>query len=356
MVGIIFLNDINVCPYLDKYVDALNRLNEEYEIIIWDRRYKEGKKYKYPCRHIYKKQAKESVRPYFKLKDFHDYFNYVKKIIKQEKYDKLIVLSTLSGIYLYSTLKKYYRDKFIFDYRDASYEFIEWYKKRVRNIVDISAFTCISSPGFKNIIGDDESYVISHNFKYNDLINRPMSAAKNKNPPIRIGYIGILRNSLYMKTLINIFKNDERFILKIHGGGENFEELSEYAKEYNNIVLTGYFNEKVKEELISNIDILCYNYPNSFINDNALANKYYDAVIFKKPLLGNSATFSGRLVAENNLGISLVYSDEMYKDKLYEYYKDFDSSAFSQNAENMLNRILEEDGLYISEIEKFIKQ
>lgn len=64
MIGIIFINDINVCPYLDKYIAAINNHKKEYEIIIWDRTYEQGKVYKYPCKHIYKKSLRKISTQY----------------------------------------------------------------------------------------------------------------------------------------------------------------------------------------------------------------------------------------------------------------------------------------------------
>ena len=37
MVGIIFLGEINLCPFLNKYVDSLKQNHMDYEIISWDR-------------------------------------------------------------------------------------------------------------------------------------------------------------------------------------------------------------------------------------------------------------------------------------------------------------------------------
>lgn len=55
MVGIIFTNNINLCPYIEKYIEVLQKNNINFEIIIWDRQFITEKNYKYNCAHIYKK-------------------------------------------------------------------------------------------------------------------------------------------------------------------------------------------------------------------------------------------------------------------------------------------------------------
>lgn len=73
------------------------------------------------------------------------YFHFVKKVIKKQKYEKLIVLTTLTGMFLYHLLTRKYNQEFILDYRDASYEFLNLYKFILGKLVDNSTFTCISS-------------------------------------------------------------------------------------------------------------------------------------------------------------------------------------------------------------------
>lgn len=357
MIGLIFINDLNVCPYIDKYIDSLKKNRQKFEIIIWDRTYRSDKQYKFKCDHILKMPASEDENYIKKLYHFKKYSKFVKEIIKKQKYNKLVLLSTLSAFMCYKELVTQYRQKYIFDYRDASYERISFFSKRLKNIIQNSNFTAISSEGFKSILPKYD-YSIAHNFNYNDL-GKAISENRIKNitDKLTLSFIGVLREFEYNKKLIDIFGDDNRFNLEFHGSGESLEQTSEYASHFNNVTVTGRYNIDEKFIFNLNADMLLYNYPCSYNRNCALANKYYDGLIFKKPLIGNSETFSGKLIMEKGVGISIPFSlnSEEYKTEIYNYYFNLNFDLFLENANIELKRVKDEDEKYISKIEEFIK-
>lgn len=354
MIGLIFINEINLCPYIDKYIEQIEKSGEDYRIIIWDRHYEEGKKYKYNNIEVYPLKAEETDGYIKKAMQFYKYSRFLKKHLKEKKYDKLIILSTLTGFLVYKQLKTTYSGKYIFDYRDASYEKIGFFKKMLAKIVDNSYFACISSDGFKRILPQKE-YINSHNFKYSDLEKQQVIVG-GKKEKITISYVGLLRGFEYHKNLLDIFGNDDRFIVKFHGNGECYEEIKQYSLNYNNVEITGWYDNDLKFKHNLDADMLFYNYPCSYRNNFALANRYYDGLFFKKPLIGNIDTFSGRLIEEKGVGISLSYnlSKEKYKNRIYEYYNNFDRDKFLDNANKEIKRIVDEDSKYVEKIKEFV--
>lgn len=71
----------------------------------------------------------------------------------------------MSAFFLKKKIFRKYKDKYIFDYRDASYEFIRPFKQKVDYIIKYSYANVLSSPGFLNILGNIGKYCISHNTK-----------------------------------------------------------------------------------------------------------------------------------------------------------------------------------------------
>ena len=63
-----------------------------------------------------------------KIPSFIRYKLFAQKIIRQNKYDKLIVLHSTPGLVLLNILRKY-KNKFILDYRDFSHENIYLYRE-----------------------------------------------------------------------------------------------------------------------------------------------------------------------------------------------------------------------------------
>lgn len=353
MIGIVFINELKMCPYLTKYTDTLEALSLEYEIIYWNR---SGTVNSYPkTHHVLNLPSREDRHPLFKLKDFMTFSRFAKKVIRKRNYDKLIVLTTLTGMCLYKSLVKEFNNRYILDYRDASYEYITFFKKRLAKLIRNAYFTCVSSKGFLDILPDSHPYVIAHNFKYDELENRVMESYKSTEEKIKICYIGLLREKKYLEKLVDIFGDDPRFQLSFHGTGEWFDSTKAYAANKENIIFTGEFTKEDKKNYLKAADMICFNYVSNFNNDKLMANKFYDALIYKKPLIGNSEIYSGQLIKNEGLGISISYQSTSYLDQIYEYYQTFDIKQYAINAENVLNKIIEEDQDYMQKIKEFLK-
>ena len=161
-VCIVSFANFNMVPYIHTYTKICNDCNVKYDIIYWDRyglkeeRADCEKLYRYP-------RMLEDIEPIRKkLFVMLGYANYVKKILRKEKYDKVIILTSLLGVFLESFLTRKYNKKYIFDIRDYSFEHITWYKKKMESLMTNSILNVISSPGFKNFLPQKES-VTDHN-------------------------------------------------------------------------------------------------------------------------------------------------------------------------------------------------
>lgn len=354
MIGIVFINDIMYAPYLAKYTDSLEQLGLAYEVITWDRDPSKGRRYPENYK-IFKLYSQEEKHPFLKIKDFVRFGRFANKVVKEKHYEKLIVLTSLTGVLLLRTLLKNYQQKYIFDYRDASYEYLTFFKSMIGKLVSSSYCTCISSRGFLKVLPPAEMYVMAHNFIYADLKHKQESCAVSWQQPIHVNYIGLVRGA-YLLKLIDLFAQDKRFILNFHGSGEDLKKVMEHAAGIDNVKFTGEYRGDEKNQFVQQADFICYNYASSFNNNLALANKYYDALIFKKPMLGNIQTFAGQLISENGLGLSLDLDDPLYTQKIYDYCMNFDPAHFNANAEIVLEDVLQEDQQYMLKIQEFLTQ
>lgn len=348
MIGIVFINNLDVCPYLKKYLQAIENHGVQYEIIYWNR---DGRDNEVPKNHhVFQSTSDEGKHPIFKIVDFFKFRRYALRILKEKNYDKLIVLTSLAGVMFVNYLRRSYHEKYIFDYRDASYEWLKPFYKSLSTLIKNSYFTSISSEGFKTIL-PDSSYILAHNIKYKDLDKRVVNSLPHHNP-IKVYFIGLLSDKDYLKKLIELFSNDSRFELAFHGDGECYNYIKNYAND--RIAVTGRYTEETKNDLFLGADMIFCNRLSSYINDWAMANKLYEAVIFKKPLIGNSETYSGEVIKEYNLGISLSFEDDNYLNNIYDYYEHLNRQLYDKSADDFLNKVLEEDKLYIEKINEFI--
>lgn len=349
-IGIIFCNELNVCPYVEKYTRVLEEKNIEYDYILWNR---SNVKRNYPENYlVYSEYSEMYVKKYKKIYAVIRFAKYLNKVIKNNNYDKLIVLTSMPAILCYKLLINKYKNKYIFDFRDLSFERSFTFRYMLKRIIGNSYFTCISSPGFKDVL-PKYNYVISHNFQYKHLKNNS-SENHERNTIIRLLHIGITRGENYNKKLVDIFGNDTRFVVNIVGDGNDTESFKEYIKNFKNINVKGTYNNIEKEKYIRDADMLLYYYPCSFNNDRALANKYYDGIIFKKPLIGNKDTYSGKRLMFKNLGISLNLEDNQFANKLYDYYYNLNINQFYYYAKIELDNVIEEDSTYLKKIEEFL--
>lgn len=350
MIGIVCAGQIELSPFVKKYTDVFDRKNIEYEIIHWDRsgceRPETDKMYTFV----------ESVDRYAKntskFMPFMRFSCFAKKIIKRRKYEKLVILTTQTAVMLADLLLTSYRGKYFFDYRDASYEYIKPYSILINKLANSAFGMCISSPGFRECIKTKTPMVIAHNFQNKNYENRCLKCEKKNSGSLVMGYIGILREYEYLKKLMANFGNDDRFEFVIYGSGDDVERLREHSKKYENVRVMGEYKEEDKRDILTSFDIICYNYPYSFMNYPAVANKFYDGLIMKKPMFANSATFSGKLIIENGLGISLDEGCLDTADRIYEYYKNFDADEFSESCERFLDTVLEDEKKYVSAIDR----
>lgn len=356
MIGIIYIDDLWGCPYLDKYTDILQEQNENYEVIFWNRK---DKKEQYPLHHLcYAKASSYSKHPIFKIRDFLQFSKWVKGVINKRKYDKLIILSTLSGIFIAKTLLKNYRGKYIFDIRDYSYESIRPFYKLEESLIKNSYFTCISSEGFKKFLPQNHSYVMVHNFNYNDIEFRRKFKRKEKKSSINIVFNGAMRYFEHQSQIISKIKNDNRFNMIYHGTGPELEMFKNHCKEnnINNVKFTGTYKNPDKYKLLEDADILNNSYGTKKTMEikYAVSNKYYDGLVFSIPQLVEVGTFKQTKVEDADVGVGFDVHDEGFADKLYNYYFEIDEEKFNDSCDEELKQILEEDKEYLKRIRAFI--
>ena len=353
MVGIIIAAPVKLSPFANKYINILEQRGIPYEVIQWVR---SDEKEKDDAYHTFYEHTERYGKLASKIMPFLHFRKFAKRLIKQKKYDKLIVLTTQTAVVLFDLLpKKRYRGRYFFDYRDTSYEYIGLYKRLIDKIILNSHTTCISSYGFRKILTDKKELVISHNFQDKNYCERVLhSAPHDPSRPVVIGYIGYLREFEYLRSFVDLFGGDARFEFRIHGGGDCVDELREHAKQYDNVKVFGAYEEKDKMDIVDSFDMICYNYPKSFVNYPAVANKFYDGLIRKRPMFANLDTFSGELVKENGLGISLRENDPETTDRIYDYFMGFDRASFEKNCEDFLSRVMEEEKIYVEKINEFL--
>ena len=263
------------------------------------------------------------------------------QILKREKYDKVIVLTTLPGVLLRQYLLKNYKGKYILDVRDFTYDNIKAYQKVVKDLCDNSVKTFISSPGFRQFLLSDNLMQI-HNI---DIERADYDVPDLSKKTLTLGYIGLIT---YYRSCIRLMSDLYNSRYKLYFAGIYKDDfLQRYAdvNKMGNIEFNGKFESKDKEDIYRNIDIVnCYyGITGESHKEYALPNRLYDAVYCKRPILALAGTALANLVEKYDIGIVVDESDDIKK-ALDDYVDQFDRSKFCEGVEMCIADIEKEQG------------
>ncbi|MDD3409217.1 MAG: hypothetical protein PHY12_00250 [Eubacteriales bacterium] len=348
MIGIICIIDLEYIPYLTKYTDYFDSVNEQYEIIYWKRMNTESQtKYKTIP---YDRSTELATPKNKKFTSFWGYSKFVNKKIRQRKYDKLVVLSTLMGGLIRGLLVNEYQNRFIFDIRDYTYERYRLFKKIEEQIISSSCFTAISSEGYLEFLPPSKKYVLCHNFLKSE-IDEKRKFKKSDVLPLELTFIGAVRHFDLDKKVVDEFSKDERFKIVFHGYGASYCRLSTYCQD-KPVLLTGKYDRKDKERLLNSSDIInSYYDENDIANRFALSNKFYDAAIYRKPLWANPDTYIGQLAITKGIGINCKIEPAL----MYKQYCDIVPEIFEESCKNVVKEIIRDDDLFLQRLRCFIE-
>lgn len=314
--------DLIMHPYVQKYIDVFDTLKIDYSFIYWNR---DGKISKSTNGHFIPFDCKMDTysKRMNKIKSYISYRRFVSKHVKENQYDKCIFLATQTMTFLFDIALSRFKNNYIFDYRDETYERNFFYKKIVEICLKNSYVNIISSPGFKKLFPyiEDSRFIICHNDKDNFI---DYKIVHDENKKIRIVFWGQIRLPEYFKKLILIFGNDERFEVYFHGEGVD-NQLIEYVKHnrFNNIFFTGKFVQDDIPIFAEHTDYIINCYSNNSYQRYALTVKMYEAIYFRLPMIVQKNSFMEEYLEQYNypfISIDLDGEDdyELFKNKLLE--------------------------------------
>lgn len=352
---IIAFHSRNMTPYSKAYEQAIKDANCDYDILFWDR-FTNAPLEKRGNEYIFHRICTLGGNRIKKIWPFYLFRKQVISIIKKSAYDKIIVLNTMPGfLIIHDVLLEKYKNKFILDIRDYTYEKYRFYYQTVRKLIESSYFTAISSPGFRKFLKDSPKLVINHNI--GNCKSQHEIAENLKKEKIVIGFIGLVRFFDVNQRLIDSLANNPRFQLRYIGEEAKGCNLRAYCdrKKYNNVIFWGKFQNNDKNKLYEGVDIINSVYGNATLEvQTALPNRLYDCLLLKKPILVTNNTYLAKIVKQYGVGLILDPNDS-YADKIAEYVEQFNPQEFNDNATQLLEVVEREQCCYYSRIKDFIE-
>ena len=346
-------SNIHWAPYYYKYESLMIDNGIQFDLLLWNRE------------QIYEKTRATNVLQYMvpdvsnnknplKLFKFIRFAKYTYNVLQEKEYKKIIFLGThgCAAVFNAIYLKKNYSGKYWLDIRDYQYEWFYPFKFLEKILIKYSYCTSISSYGYRKFLPKHD-YIISHNIDSNIKLIR-QKYFNEKNNKIRIGFVGNIRYINMCKELINLFKNDDRYILCFYGDGSS--KIQEYCKRncVSNVDIFGRFPPVDTVNFYNKIDIINNVYGNSSIGlTTALSNKLYYAVYLRLPIMVCKNTYMETYCKKH--GFSITYENSIkFKDDLYSWYKEFKNNK-DNIFKNIEREITNEDELFCEQLIKFVK-
>lgn len=347
-VLIIGFSKIIYMPYIHFFLDNINSEKNEIHILYWNRDLKMDIAPNYDGLIFHEfRQFQDDYEKRKKISNFIKFRNFAKKIIDDEKFDFIIVLTTIPGILLSDILTRKYQGKYIFDYRDSTYEQNKIFKKILDRLVAASYTTFISSDGFRTLLPKtcDYKIITTHNLLIDSLLHREeKSKYGTSSNKIRIGHWGQIRNEEVNLDIIKALACDERFELHYYGREQRISlKLKAYAKSLkaDNVYFHGGYVPEDRYRFVRETDII-----HNIFNDKnmmmAMSNKYYDGIIFRIPQICMEGSFMGKCASHAKVGFCCLPSMDNLSDYIYQKYLEIELNRFNLSCDIELERILGE--------------
>lgn len=354
-ICLVLAGNIYSTPYLEKYIENNFDGLVELDVIYWNRDNKREKikgastlSFDYPI--------SKNINKVSKLWGYIRYRRFLKKTLKNNKYDGIIFLQTISAFFLNKIIRKKYKNRFIVDVRDYTREHNKTFFNILKKTFKESYGVVISSEGYKSFL-PNQDYILVHNSPNKELYNEDIAddyVSHEVNEPIVISYIGVVRFYDQLHRFIDKFKNDERFLLRFIGRGSN--NLEKYCHENNvkNVELQDYFKPEETLYYYKKTDIVfnLYGNKNPFL-DYALSNKLYYAALLNKPIIVSPNTYMEKVSLKYNFGISVDLNCDSAPDLLHTKYTNIDFKKMKFETKSFNEKVLKENNVFNSFIRNF---
>lgn len=354
-VGIVVPANISYAPYVSIYTKMLDNNNISYDIISWNREGLKEEGIQYPLQ-LASRNPIVLVLAYLRFSLF------AKRHIKESKYDKLIIFTPQAAIFASRFLKIYYKDKYIFDYRDLSIEQKAFFKRPFVRVLKNSFMNVVSSPGFLKYLPSNYKYYLSHNFNVEELRlaleseDESLNYIDESSSVIDVLTIGGIRDYESNVQVIEHLANIEGINMRFIGRGSAAPALEEYANSINatNISFEGFYPKEKEKTYVNDCTFLNIFYPRKPSHDTALSNRFYNSLIYKRPMITTMDTIQGDYASKYKVGIAIEDCREL-DIQMRQFLNNMDVESYVNNCNMLLTEFLTDYNTWEGQIRKFLE-
>lgn len=353
-VALIIPSNVYFTPYVKIYTEVLDKFGVSYDVISWDR---EGR-------------AEDCIQFSYQLKNrnpislcwgLYRFASFVKKCLKKTKYERLVVFTSQSAIFLSHYLTTRYRGKYIFDYRDLSIEQKAVFRIPFNRVLKHSYINVVSSLAFVKYLPQNYHYILSHNFNIEEvrkalMTSQTMDVKSMDGGVIDVLTIGGIRDYESNVQVVEHLANVDNVTVRFVGKGSAAPMLERFAKSINanNVTFEGYYHKEKEKQYINDCTFLNIFYPRKPSHDTALSNRFYNSLIYKRPMITTINTLQGDYASKYKVGIAVENCIDLDA-KLRLFIKKMDIESYINNCNTLLKTFLADYDTWENKVHKFIK-
>lgn len=352
-IALILPGSIWYAPYVRIYTRILDEQKVDYSIISWNREgddKPEGFQYNVPCAKGHGSAGWKAYKGYIK---------FIKETIKDNGFDRIIVFGPQMTCMLSLYLLLHFRGRYMIDYRDLSIEQKAGFKQLFALMLKFSQANVISSPGFKRCL-PKRDYYLSHNFDVDavrEAIAVPVDDKFDISNGLEVLTIGAIRDLSSNMAVVKSLANKKNVIVSFVGKGGAADQIAEYCKKegINNVTFTGFYQKHEEAGYVKNATFMNIFYPRRITHDTALSNRFYNSLIYKKPMIVTKHTTQGDYVENNRLGVALNDCSSLY-DVLSNFIKTENYEGYCKRCNTLLQTFLKDQEEFETAVRAFVKR
>ena len=326
-------------PFIEFYENLLNNNGIAYDLLYWNRDAADsidGDRANYI---VYDKPLYIYSNPLKKLYCSYKFYRFAKAIIKEGGYAKIVSFTILTSLFFQQLLSNKYKENYIFDIRDHSPLLNNKLLRHIFSKLVANSFaTVISSEGFKKWLPQNKSYVISHNIDRGLLSHDyKINQSKDRLNILTIGFfVRFDPNGILIKSLKNIKNVNLSFV----GYGPCYSQYEVFCREnaIQNVDFRGRYTKSEELSFYDNCDMVNILLTHTLNSDTCMSNRFYNAVVCRKPMIVNGGCYQAELVDKYKLGI-VISNYENVGQQILDYYKNLDWSEYLDGCRKYLSDI-----------------
>ena len=352
-VALIIPGSLWYAPYVRNYTRILDDEKIEYGIISWNREgddKPEGFQYNVRCENGHGSAGLSAYRGYIK---------FIKQTIKEQGFNRIIVFGPQMTCLLSAYLLLHFRNRYMIDYRDLSIEQKPGFKQLFALMLNYSCANVVSSPGFKRCL-PKRDYYLSHNFDEGAvreaLDNKSSETSFNTENGIDILTIGAIRDFSSNIEVTKAIANQDGFTLRFVGRGQGtVEKLQAYCDEVkaSNVSFVGGYNKPEEAGYVKTSTFMNIFYPRIITHDTALSNRFYNSLIYRKPMLVTKDTIQGDYAEKYNVGVAIMDCSNLVNDLKAFLQQDY--QEYCKRCNGLLMQFLDDQNQFVKAVKAFAK-